>query len=111
QFFAEAQRHYLEHEWRHTVESLRQALAAVVGRKAEDEDTEDTLRAGIKELRRAAGARNVGYLARYEPVRAALKFLCDLGAHPEAGETSKNDAYAALLMVAGILHGLTNASR
>jgi len=105
-YFAEARRHYLEHDWRHTVESLRQALAAIVGKEAEDEYTEEDVRASIRELRRAAGTRNVGYMERYEPVRTALKFLCDLGGHPEAGEASKTDAYAALLMVAGLLHGL-----
>jgi len=108
QFFENARRHYLEHEWRLTVESLRQCLAALVGKKADDEDGEAEVQRAVKDLRRESIARRLGYAERHEPVRLALKFLCDLGAHPEAAETTKRDAYGALLMVAGLLSNYTS---
>lgn len=103
QFFEASRKHYLEHEWRLTVESLRQCLAALVGREADDEDGEVEVQRAVKDLRRESTARGVGYAERREPVRLALKFLCDIGAHPEVAETTKRDAYSALLMVAGLL--------
>lgn len=108
--FKRAQKRYLEQDWRLTVESLRQCLAALVGKKAEDEDEETDVNSAIKDLRKDSHSRDVGYLERYEPVRAALKFLCDLGAHPEVAETSRKHAYASLLMVAGLLHGLPRSN-
>jgi hypothetical protein len=107
--FERAQKRYLEQDWRLTVESLRQCLAALVGKNAEDEDEETDLRSAIKELRKDSRARDVGYLERYEPVRGALKFLCDLGAHPEVAETRRKHAHASLLMVAGLLQGLSGS--
>jgi hypothetical protein len=105
-YFDQAQKHYLEGEWRHAVESLRQCLATLVGRQADEEDQEADLQAALKELRNQTHSMNVGYAERLEPVRLALKFLCDLGAHPEVAETTKRDAYGALLMTAGLLQGL-----
>ncbi|WP_407288240.1 hypothetical protein [Streptomyces sp. BP-8] len=46
----------------------------------------------------------VGYPVRAEQVRLALKFMCDLGAHPEVAGTERHNAYSALLMVGGLLH-------
>lgn len=104
-YFDQAQQHYLEHEWRHTVESLRQSLAALVGKQPEDEDQDArVLQPELREVRKRAASERVGYGERYEPVRAALKFLCDLGAHPDVAETEKQHAYSAMLMVAGLLH-------
>jgi hypothetical protein len=40
-------------------------------------------------------------------VRRATKFMSDLGAHPEAGETRKADAYAAPMIAGGLLHAFT----
>ncbi|MFE0365695.1 hypothetical protein [Streptomyces griseoaurantiacus] len=48
---------------------------------------------------------DVGYSPRAEQVRLALKFMADLGAHPEVAETTKVDTYSTLLMVGGLLHG------
>jgi hypothetical protein len=45
----------------------------------------------------------VGHQLRLEHCQAA-KFLCDPGAHPEAGETLRRHAYAAPLIVGGLLH-------
>lgn len=104
-YFAEARKHYLEQEWRLTVESLRQTLSALVGKKPEEEEGEQELPPTLKELKKQVTLRKVGYQERYEPIRATLKFLSDLGAHPETEETRKQQAYSALLMVAGLLHG------
>jgi hypothetical protein len=108
-YFECAQKRYLEQDWRLTVESLRQCLAALVGKKAEDEDEETDIQSAIKDLRKDSHSRDVGYLQRYEPVRMALKFLCDLGAHPEVAEPQRKHAYASLLMVAGLLQGLSRS--
>ena len=104
--FQGAQERYLEQDWRRTVESLRQCLAALVGKKAEDEDEESDVRSALKDLQKDSRSRDIAYLERYEPVRQALKFLCDLGAHPEVAETQRRHAHASLLMVAGLLQGL-----
>lgn len=105
-YFSNAQKHYLEHDWRLTVESLRQALAAIVGKEPDEEDTEAEVRADFKAVRGQAG--RAGYHERYLLVRQAAKFMCDLGAHPETAGTAKQDAYAALLVTAGLLHGLVH---
>lgn len=104
-YFQEAQKHYLEHEWRHTVESLRQCLAALVGEDANTDKSEAEVTQALKDVRSKARIDKVGYGERYEPVRQALKFQADLGAHPEVAETTKAHAHAMLLMVAGLLHG------
>jgi hypothetical protein len=104
-YFKQAEKHYAEHEWRLTVESLRQCLAALVGERPEDEDKEADVLAAVKTLKNQAHEERVGYDRRYEPVRRALKFLCDLSAHPEVAETRKHDAYAGLVMAVGLLHG------
>jgi hypothetical protein len=59
----------------------------------------------MKTVRSSQSKQPSGYAPRWEPVRVAMKFLCDLGAHPETAETLKPHAYSALLMVAGLLHG------
>jgi hypothetical protein len=105
-YFQEAQKHYQQHEWRHTVESLRQSLAALVGEDINTEKAEAEVAQTLKVLRKTARAEKVGYYERYEPVRQAMKFLCDLGAHPDVDETTKKHANASLLIVAGLLEGL-----
>jgi hypothetical protein len=63
-YFERAQKRYLEQDWRLTVESLRQCLAALVGDKAEDEDEETDVQSAIKDLRKDSHSRDVGYLER-----------------------------------------------
>ncbi|MFD7379888.1 hypothetical protein [Streptomyces mirabilis] len=104
-YYRDAEKQYLKHEWRLTVEALRQCLAALVGKKADDEDELADVEAGAKVLRKEARATAAGYSPRAEQVRLALKFMCDLGAHPETAETVKANAYSALLMTGGLLHG------
>lgn len=57
-----------------------------------------------------ARSEKLGYEPRRELVRRAAKFMADLGAHPEAGETRKPDAYAALMIAGGLLHGFSRAA-
>lgn len=101
-----AQEHFLEHDWRLTVEAVRQCLGALVGESADEEKTEDEVKQALKILRSKSQKERVGYLERYEPIRRALKFHADLGAHPEVAETTKRHAHASLLMAWGLLEGL-----
>ncbi|WP_405970893.1 hypothetical protein OG496_12375 [Streptomyces sp. NBC_00988] len=103
-YYRDAEKQYIKQEWRLTVEALRQTLAALVGKKADDEDEAADVTAAAKTLRKESMNTSVGYASRAEQVRLALKFMCDLGAHPEVAETTKADAYSALLMVGGLLH-------
>ncbi|MEV8548144.1 hypothetical protein [Streptomyces sp. NPDC051572] len=103
-YFRDAEKHYTTEEWRLTVEALRQSLAALVGKKADDEDELTDIEAAAKALRKESRTTNVGYPPRVEQVRLALKFMCDLGAHPEITRTTRADAYSSLLMVGGLLH-------
>ncbi|MFI1481829.1 hypothetical protein [Streptomyces sp. NPDC020747] len=104
-YYRDAEKQYVKHEWRLTVEALRQTLAALVGKKADDEDEAADVATAAKALRKESMNTAVGYLPRAEQVRLALKFMCDLGAHPEVAGTEKDNAYSALLMVGGLLHG------
>ncbi|GHD80916.1 hypothetical protein GCM10010317_103520 [Streptomyces mirabilis] len=104
-FYRDAEKQYLKQEWRLTVEALRQSLAALVGKTADEEDEAADVEAAFKTLRREANKTRVGYPPRAEQVRRALKFMCDLGAHPETAETVKVHAHSALLMTGGLLHG------
>lgn len=104
-YFDQAEKHYLNGEWRNTVESLRQSLAALVGKKPDDEDQETDVLTAVKDLRKEANKVTVAYQPRYELVRRTLKYLCDLGAHPEVAETRKAHAHSALFMVGGVLLG------
>lgn len=104
-YFQAAQKHYMEHEWRLTVESVRQCLGALVGEDIHEEKTEAEVQQALKEIKAKSQQEKVGYLERYEPIRRALKFHADLGAHPEVAETTKRHAHAALLMAAGMLQG------
>ncbi|MFE7172286.1 hypothetical protein [Streptomyces sp. NPDC057616] len=104
-YYRAAEKHYLNQEWRLTVESLRQTLAALVGKKVDEQDEAADVETAAKTLRKESNKANVGYAPRAEQVRRALKFTTDLGAHPEVAETTKADAYSTLLMVGGLLHG------
>ncbi|MEU3105300.1 hypothetical protein [Streptomyces griseoflavus] len=108
EFYRDAEKQYLKQEWRLTVEALRQSLAALVGKTADEEDEAADVEAAFKTLRREANKIKVGYPPRAEQVRRALKFMCDLGAHPETAETVKANAYSALLMTGGLLHEWQN---
>lgn len=101
-----AQKHFLEHDWRLTVEAVRQCLGALVGESADEEKTEAEVKLALKELRNKSQKERVGYIERYEPIRRALKFHADLGSHPEVAETTKQHAHASLLMAWGLLKGL-----
>ncbi|MDH6538062.1 hypothetical protein [Streptomyces sp. SPB4] len=103
-YYRDAENQYIKHEWRLTVEALRQTLAALVGKKADDEDEAAGVTAAAKALRKESVITTMGYAPRTEQVRLALKFMCDLGAHPEVAGTEKRNAYSALLMVGGLLH-------
>jgi hypothetical protein len=102
-YFVEAREHYLKHEWRQTVESLRQSLAAMVGKTADHEDQEVDIKSALKAARNETRSTGVDYARRFELVRQALKFATDLGGHPEAAETTKTEAHGALIMTAGLL--------
>jgi hypothetical protein len=104
-YYARAQTRFGEGEWRLSVESIRQSLAALVGKKADDEDQESDVKDAINEARKSQG--QLGYEPRRELVRRAAKFMADLGAHPETAETRKPDAYAALMIAGGLLHSFT----
>jgi hypothetical protein len=108
-FFLQAQSRYLEGEWRLTVESLRQSRAALVGKKADDEEHEEDVQSSIKAQRNEAHSVVVAYEPRLELVRQAAKFMCDLGAHPETAETRRPHAYGPLVMVGGLLHASTRS--
>jgi hypothetical protein len=82
-------------------------LASAVGKKAEEEDEETDVEGSLRALRNESRTNRVGYERRVELVRQAAKFMCDLGAHPEVAETRKQDAYAALVLVGGLLHAFT----
>jgi hypothetical protein len=107
-YYSQAQSRFSEGEWRQAVESVRQSLASLVGKKADDEDQADDVTAALRDARRAQS--RVQYEARRELVRQAAKFMADLGAHPETAETRKPDAYAALLIAGGLLHAFTTAT-
>ena len=93
----------MEGRWRQCVEALRHCLAALVGKRAEDEDDLADVQAAIKDANRAKNSSIVGYNERSELVRRALKFYCDLGGHPEVAETQRSHAHSALVMTTGLL--------
>jgi hypothetical protein len=108
-YYRQAQQRYAEGEWRLTVETLRQSLASVVGKKADDEEQEADVEDAFKSARRESRSAVAGYERRAELVRQAAKFMCDLGAHPEVAETRRHHAYAALVMVGGLLHAVQDS--
>jgi hypothetical protein len=107
--FGQARRHYGEGEWRLCVESLRQCLAVLVGKQADDEDDISDVQAALKNLQKAKSDTKIGYNLRSELARQVLKFYCDIGAHPEVEETRRQHARAALMMVSGLLESLRAA--
>ena len=102
-YYSQAQSHYYEGRYRETAESLRQTLVALVGRSTEEEATLDEMTSDLRDVSKEARDSRVGYDTRMEQVRRALKFLADMGAHPEAGETQRVEALAQLHMVAGLM--------
>jgi hypothetical protein len=104
-YYTQAQTRFGEGEWRLSVESIRQSLAALVGQKAEEEDQEADVKDAMNQARKVQN--QLGYSPRRELVRRAAKFMADLGAHPETAETRKPDAYAALMIAGGLLHSFT----
>jgi hypothetical protein len=102
-YYLEARTRYMEGQWRHAVESLRQCLAALVGKKPEDEDSAADIANALKTTKASAYTTDVGYSARFELVRQSAKFLCDLAAHPGSEETCRKHARAALVLVTGLM--------
>lgn len=51
-YYRDAEKQYLKQEWRLTVEALRQSLAALVGKTADEEDEAADVEAAFKTLRR-----------------------------------------------------------
>jgi hypothetical protein len=109
QYFDQANHRYAEGEWRLCVEALRQCLAAIVGKKADEEDSADDVAADLRSLERVKSTTKVGYEPRADLTRRVLKFYCDLGAHPEVTETRRQHARAGLLMVGGLLSSFRQA--
>jgi hypothetical protein len=52
---------------------------------------------------KALSGNDVAYAERFELVRQAAKFLCDLAAHPGSEETGRTHARAALVTVTGLM--------
>jgi hypothetical protein len=109
-YYTQALRRFNEGGWRLTVEGLRQSLASLIGKKADEEDSEQDIQDAIKTIRRESRDSVVAYDRRVELVRQAAKFMCDLGAHPEVAETRREHAYGALVMVGGLLHAFSRLS-
>ena len=53
-YFDDARKNYLEGEWRAAVECLRQSLAALVGKEADEEDAETAVTTGLSHASKAA---------------------------------------------------------
>ena len=102
-FYREAQDRYSTGDYRGTGESLRQALVAVSGRESEEETDANGMTALLKDARKRAFDGGVGYDERMEIARQALRFVADLGAHPEVEDTSRMEALAQLHMAAGLI--------
>jgi hypothetical protein len=98
-YFADAQRRFLEGENRQAIECLRQTLAAIVGVDPAKEDNETEITSDIKSSRQS----EAHYADRVELIRRALKFMTDIGAHPSVDETRPREVRAAITMTAGLL--------
>jgi hypothetical protein len=109
-YFQQAEVRYHEHDWRQSVEALRQCLAALVAQPDDVEDTDAEIAGALKQARQTAMSTALsGYGSRFELLRRALKFATDLAAHPEAGETTRQDAHATYVMTAGLLAWFTRS--
>ena len=98
-YFANAQRRFLEGQNRSAVGELRQCLDALVNQDPNLEDDLAVLTADMKTAR-YGGAQ---FDKRFEFVRRALKLRTDLAAHPEVAETGPSEARASIAMVAGLI--------
>jgi len=103
EFFKQAQSRYFNGEYREVAESLRQSLNAIVGISGDEEIDAEQLARELGELQKQTRTSKVGYPPRVEHVRKALKFVSDIGAHPEVGDTNRFDALAQLNMTAGLI--------
>lgn len=103
EYFKQAQSRYSNGEYREVAESLRQSLSAIVGTTGDDENDSEQLAKDLSDLQKEARTSKVGYSPRIEYVRRALKFVADIGAHPEVGDTNRFDALAQLHMTAGLI--------
>jgi hypothetical protein len=102
-FYAQAQARFAAGDYRGAAESIRQSLAALVGQSPDEETDADTISAEIREASKRSHGDRVGYDERMELARRVLKFVADISAHPEAGDTKRAEALAQLHMAAGLL--------
>ncbi|MGH7174971.1 MAG: hypothetical protein ACREGR_01260 [Minisyncoccia bacterium] len=103
EFFKGAQDRYLRGEYRDVAECLRQSFNAIVGQPGEEEEDLDEFTKVIGDAQREACRATVSYSERSEIMRRASIFLADIGAHPEAGTTTRSEALARLHMTAGLI--------
>lgn len=101
--YRQAQTRYSSGDYRGTAESVRQALAVLVGEAPDAELSPDEMTTEYRNARKRQG----GYDDRMELVRKALKFTADLGAHPETDQTMRAEALAQLHMAAGFIQWFT----
>lgn len=113
EYFTQAQRHFGAGEYRIVADSLRHCFNVLVGKPPEEENELDTQIAGDlnEAAKRARSGRPVAYPERMELARRALKFVADLGGHPEADETGRIEAQAQLHMAAGLLSWFNRPER
>lgn len=102
-FYQQAQSRFGAGDFRGTAESLRQCLAAIVGKKGEEEQDAVAVLAELRAAQKRTRSDRVEYTERLELVRASMKFAADLGAHPEVADTFRMDALAQLHMTAGLI--------
>lgn len=81
-YYRQAKRRYAEGEWRLTVECLRQSLASIVGKKAENEEREADVQDSFKAVRSESRDGAVGYERRAELVRQAASSCATSGPIP-----------------------------
>jgi hypothetical protein len=104
-YFSQAQGHFGAGEYRVTVESLRQCLNVLVGKSPDEESDAEQVTTDLKAVMNSVrSGERITYQGRMELVRSAMKFMADLGGHPEVDESNRSAAEAQLHMVAGLLY-------
>ena len=104
QYWSAAQGHFSDGHYRLVAEGIRHCLNVLVGQPADEETDSDAVSTSLRQTARSARGTTVGYAERIEIIRQAAKFASDLGAHPEAAETTRRDAQALLHIAAGLLY-------
>lgn len=104
EYFSQAQTHFSAGEYRVVADCLRHCFNVLVGKPLEEETEPEQVAAELNDSARSArSGRTIAYPERMEHARRALKFVADLGGHPEADETGRVEAQAQLHMAAGLL--------